>query len=534
MTMTTGLVTAVAPVASAADSMTELGFINNRRGNSDVAAGGGKVFVSGNDRIVVADTSGELVGAITDLAGPAGLAAAPDGTRVYAALYESHEVIEIDTATLAVTRRIDFAAHPCPVSLSLSGDVLWTAYGCDRGVGGVAGLDVSAPAPQPVAVVTGRYTPPLIAAAGNTLVLGDSRVEPVDLQVYDVSAGSVELRGEIDEGAHAMTNLRDLAVTPDGSKAVLTFSDRYETWDTTSLTRVRVYGEDMSAQGYAAAVAVSPDGSHIVGGWTTRGVELYDVATGATTYSQKSPTGWPNPVIISGGVTVAGDDVFAVLWVPGSERLRLWRLEDATLVQTTMTLTAPEEATALEPLTLTGRVTRADGAAPGRQRLEVSHRLPDGTSTALRRARTAADGTFTITVTPPVAGTVGYDVNWPGAAGVRGSTASVAVMVSLQSAFVTLTGPVDGVVGKRLRFKGELKFGDQAPTTRPSLTVMRESADGVVEDLGTVRVARNGSFRFDDRPDQEGRYIYGVWWDGDDATEHAGAARHVTVRPGNG
>ncbi|GAA3105411.1 hypothetical protein [Nonomuraea salmonea] len=73
---------------------------------------------------------------------------AQDGARLYAALSGSNEVAEIDTATLAVTRRLDLSSHPCPVSLALLGERLWVGHGCDTGKGGVVGLDLSATAPR--------------------------------------------------------------------------------------------------------------------------------------------------------------------------------------------------------------------------------------------------------------------------------------------------------------------------------------------------------------------------------------------------
>ncbi|MFC4120727.1 YncE family protein [Nonomuraea zeae] len=103
---------AVAPAARAADSTTLLEGVT---GVSDLAVGAGKVFVSANDRIVVTGR---------------------DGTRLYAALSGSNELVEIDTGTLAVTRRLDLAAYPCPATLSLSGDRLWIGYGCYATFGG--------------------------------------------------------------------------------------------------------------------------------------------------------------------------------------------------------------------------------------------------------------------------------------------------------------------------------------------------------------------------------------------------------------
>jgi DNA-binding beta-propeller fold protein YncE len=328
LTLTAGLVFAVAPAASAADSVTNLGLTSSTSSSEvEIVTGGGRLFVSARDRIVVTDTDGALIGYITDLSYVVGLTVTPDGTRVYAALRDSNEVIEIDASSLAITRRFDFAAYPCPYRLSLSGSVLWTGHGCGSGNGGVASFDLSAPAPQPVTALTGLASAPLLAAAGNTLVLGYSRVSPSKLMSYDVSTGSPQLRGEVD----GLPYLSDLSITPDGSTALAAFPTRLEGWDTSSLTMIRQYGENASAQGSAVAVAVTPDGTKVVGGWTVRGVEVYDVTTGVTTYAKKSPTGWPNPMVDTGAITTAGDEVFSVLRTKGSTVLRLWRLEDATL-----------------------------------------------------------------------------------------------------------------------------------------------------------------------------------------------------------
>jgi YVTN family beta-propeller protein len=206
-----GLVVAVAPVATAADSTT---YLNGVTGGGDVAAGGGKVFVAGNDRIVVADTRGALTGAITGLSGAVGLAVTPDGTRLYAALSGSNEVAEIDTAALTIARRIALAAYPCPSHLSLSGSRLWVGYGCaPTWDGGILSLDLSATAPQPVRIATGLSGPPMVAAAGSTLVAGETGISPGDLRVYDVSADPATLRGVIDGHTHFKRALARTAPT---------------------------------------------------------------------------------------------------------------------------------------------------------------------------------------------------------------------------------------------------------------------------------------------------------------------------------
>src|SRR4029453_14515457 len=108
-----------------------------------------------------------------------------------------------------------------------------------------------------------------------------------------------------------------------------------------------------------------------------------------------------------------GLDVFAGLndWQRGE--FYLWRIADATLPKSAISLTPPASATALDPMTMTGRLTLSDGTAPGAQQLVVTRTLPDGTSTTLP-ATMAADGTFAINDTPPVSGDIRYDVSWNG------------------------------------------------------------------------------------------------------------------------
>ncbi|MEU4233222.1 hypothetical protein AB0F17_53800 [Nonomuraea sp. NPDC026600] len=168
----TGLLTVAAPAASAADTTTDLGVTLDSY-TADLAVGGGRVFVPADDRIIVADTGGNLTGGVvTGLSGVRELAMNADDTRLYAALTGSNEVAEIDTASLAVTRRINLSAHPCPSTLALLGERLRVGHGCDNGPGGVVGLDLSAATPAPVAVGGEHLRAPVLAAAGDTLVVG--------------------------------------------------------------------------------------------------------------------------------------------------------------------------------------------------------------------------------------------------------------------------------------------------------------------------------------------------------------------------
>ncbi|MFG3702034.1 hypothetical protein ACGF5C_29680 [Micromonospora sp. NPDC047620] len=530
-----GLVAAVAP-AQAADTSTALQGVKFVK---DIAAGNGRLFISASDRIVVADDSGTPVGAITGLVEPNGLAVTPDGSRLYAALNGSNEIAEIDTAALAVTRRFDLAAFPYPTYLSLAGDRLWVGHGpTNSWSGGVVGLDLSATTPEPVRIASGLYGPPMVAAAGSTVVAGENGISPADLYVYDVSTTPATLRGVIDGHTHSLGRLRDITITADGSKAITAFDSpyRYDIWDTASVTRVGAYGEEPTFVGFPHAVALSPDGAHVIGARASRDrielagprIAVYDAATTTKQHTADNPAGQ----VVEGALTFSGTDAFTVLLEMSTGRYTLWRLRGATLAPSSVTATAPATGTALVPLTVTGRLTLSDGSAPGAQPLVVTRRHPDGTSATLAPLTTAADGTFSITDTPPVGGTLHYEVLWDGNSAFRWSQAAATVEVARQPSTLSLTGPSTASTGRQLRFSGVLETPGRPLTPGTTLSVWRivNGEDITTVYLPPVTPAEDGSFRFTDTPGAAGEYTYTVQWGGDQTFLYARASHVVVVR----
>ncbi|MEU6727247.1 hypothetical protein ABZ917_26400 [Nonomuraea wenchangensis] len=529
-------------MVSAAGTTTDLGVtLDDYSVGGDVAVGSGKVFVALADRIAVANSRGELTGSITDLPGAVGLATAPDGRRVYAALHDSNEVAEIDAADLTITRRIDLAAYPCPTNLSISGDRLWVGYGCrDQDTGGVLSLDLSTSAPQPTLLTSGRYGAPVIAVAGNTLVFGDSGLSPSDLLVYDVSDTPATFRGEIDGHTYGTSNLQDLAITADGSMVISAFGypERYEAWDTTNLTKVRTYGEAPfpTFAGYPVGVVISPDGDRIAGGWTAgpeRGITLYDAETTTKLYGRDNPIG----AVVKGSLAFSGTDVFCVLREYSTNRLYLWRYAGNSPTTSAIALMPPPAGTLWKPLTLTGRLTLADESTPGVQEIEVSRRLPNGTNQPLKDVTTALDGTFTITDTPPVTGDISYDMVWEGLEDVTGSTASVTVTVDKTEATLTLTGPTRATVGEQFQISGSVKIRNLGPFPPARLQLLRTVANNHGTSTTTLYVETalgDGSFSYVDTPTKQGLYTYSVKWPGDDNTKPTQATHVVKVVRGRG
>ncbi|MEU6430829.1 hypothetical protein ABZ860_33445 [Microbispora sp. NPDC046973] len=98
-----------------------------------------------------------------------------------------------------------------------------------------------------------------------------------------MSTTPATLRGTIDGAVSHISQMRDLTVTADGSMVIVPVDDRYDGWDTTSLTKVRTYASE-SAGKYPNAVALSPDGEHLAGGFSS-GVTLYDTASAESTHA---------------------------------------------------------------------------------------------------------------------------------------------------------------------------------------------------------------------------------------------------------
>jgi YVTN family beta-propeller protein len=529
LAVTAGLFVVQAPAASAAGITTDLGITSG----GDVVAGGGKAFIAGDDQLLVVNANGTRNAGFS-LPGIQGLAITPDGTRLYVALRDLNEIMELDTATLDTTREISLAEYPCPTNLALSGRWLWVGYGCDQWDGGVVGIDMASGHRSRLIRVAATYASPKVAAAGNTLVVGDA-LSPATLSVYDVNAFHTTLRGIIDGHDYHAGFLGDLAITPDGSTIIAAFlnSAEYFAWDTTSLQEVHAYGPDPSSGYYAPVVAVSPDGTRVAGGRGTKSglvVTVYDSATTTPVYTGTLRDHGAFMDLQS--LTFSGDDLFALWKDLATHHLHLWRLETGALPESTLTLTAPSAGTGADVLTLTGRLTMPDGSAPGEQPLVVTRHVNDSAEIT-REVTTAEDGTFTFTDGPRSAGVIRYDVIWNGSPTVHWSTASATVTLVKAESSITLSGPETGTVGTQLKVSGALFQGGQPMGSTIPLKVLRtviNSEGTVVTELPHPRmVIFDGRFTFTDTPTEAGEYSYRVEWAGDQASLPTTATFDVTV-----
>ncbi|AWS44302.1 hypothetical protein DKM19_26080 [Streptosporangium sp. 'caverna'] len=414
------------------------------------------------------------------------------------------------------------------------GERLWVGHGCDNGPGGVVGLDLSAatPAPTPMAVGGEHLGAPVLAAAGDTLVVGETGTHHADLLVYDVGDGTPELRGTIDGRTWRIDYLNDLALTSDGSTLVAAADapGHFTRYDTTTLTRIGTYGDGWD--GYPSAVAIGSGGAYVAAGrqWGSTDLTLYDAATGAAMFSADQP----DAELLQDGVAFSGSDAFALLRNPAG-RLLLWRLQGVTLPASTLKVTTPAHAWIGSPVTVEGRITRANGKPAIIQPLTVTRRLPDGTSEPLDGVTTGKDSGFTFTDTPPGVGDVTYTVLWDGDSRSRWSSASATVTVRNVSA-LTLDGPASGTVGEPMELTGVLTTAGRPPAPGATITLQRIARDDDSETvkLPPVSVNADGSYALTDTLETAGRYLYLAMWTGYATAGPAKALHLVTVTPGAG
>jgi hypothetical protein len=401
------------------------------------------VFISSADsnEILVTDYSGNTVATIANEPGADGLVLSSDGSTVYAALSTGDAVSAISTSTLTETARYSTGTgtQDDPVDLAYTGGDVWFSYG----TGWNGGIGTVNPSSSPATVslntigVTGTwYSAPVLAAAPNgALVAGAPNQSPVQLTSFNVSCGCAHqlAAATLSYPAYTSTssNLNDLAITPDGNDVVVASSAPYvhQILQVSNLAQVGQY----TTGAYPIAVSIASDGT-VAAGSDSVGVSLF--APGGS--SPLASYTFGDSVIPAGGVAITPDASNLVVVSGVDSPYDTWAptlniITDPVQGPSTLSLTAPATAKRHQPITLTGTL---GGTSPyaGGQTLQVT-RIDQAhpTGIALPDVTTAADGSFTITDTPPNfrgrSEKVTYQVSYAGDAHLTAATASASVTV---------------------------------------------------------------------------------------------------------
>ncbi|HEY7275416.1 MAG TPA: hypothetical protein VH594_05595 [Trebonia sp.] len=397
------------------------------------------LFISGggsSSSILVTDYSGQTVATIANEPGAYGLALSGDGSTVYAALSGSGAISAISTSTLAETAR--YSTGPNPAFVAYTSGKIWFSYfpptpGAQAGIGSID------PSTSPATVTlnatndpfgTWSGAPMLAASPNGELVAGGPPGGgPIDLASYDVSSGTATVLAPR-TFVGAASNLGSMQITPDGKDVVVASGAPYyhQVFQVSNLSAAGEYPTTF----YPDSVSIASDGTVAAG--TDSSNEVFLFAPGGSTPLKTYSFG-SNSLDLDGvAITPDASVLFAVTSASASgANPTLNIITNPEQGPSTLSVTGPATDNMDRAITLTGALGGA-ASFTGGQTLHVTRTDPANPGgVALPDVTTAANGSFSITDTPPKLNmdkaTVTYQVSYAGDTHLTASTASFSVTV---------------------------------------------------------------------------------------------------------
>ncbi|MFI2375311.1 Ig-like domain repeat protein [Streptomyces sp. NPDC018964] len=554
----TGLTVAVAPAAHAAtaDAVAKLPFttysalavdsVHQRVFLADAAVGS-----SSNDgQIAVYTFQGERISTIRTDYHVSGLALSADASTLYAG--ERYRISAYDTTTLALKSTANANNDYCGREVVVAGGKpYYTSQVADP-------LPLCSTATSHVdAVVNGGWqrtgwndSGKLLLEGGpnDTFVMGqgvlNSSAPNPFVSVFDGS-GETPVRNATrrfaDSAGNGALNLKDIAVSPDGTKVALA--------DASAGTRLLNTGDlSDAANGYqalpagatASSVAFSGDGKYVARGAS---------ATGATPDLLVQPADPTDPTaplefafegsqdgdrVVPRGTewSADGSRLFAVTTNAAGNQYWLHIIRPPAVqydVRLGETLThSPARAVVGEPLSVRGRLEH-DGPAPAEPlKVKATRTDADGTHD-LGTFTVKEDGSYTVLDEPGLIGDATYTVSYLGDLTHRPATdVTHTVSVGKAAGSIALTAPEEASMSTGVHITGTFTAQGKALPERAVLEVERTDRKGTGT-LSSVTVAADGTFTIDDLPRTRKETTYTVSWPGDDLHEASTASATVYV-----
>lgn len=453
-----------------------------------------QLFIStgaATNSLLVTNESGAVTATIA-LNGASGLALV--GNDLYVGESGASDIADIDTSTLAVSRRLATGANTCPTSVAVVAS-RYVTYGlsCDHQWGSVDVIDLASALLTPVAVPgVNLFYNPIVRAVPNstTAIVGDLGLSSPGLSIVNVS-GSPAVVKFVWDLANGCENLQDLAMSPDGQSFVPACGWPYhhDVFSTTDLSQTDSYPTGT----YPAAAAYSPDGNTFAGGTQfSYAKALYVLSTtkGDHTLGLVEDFGnaWgtaPQAV----GFSADGGTVFAIAkaWLgTGTWSFALHALT-ITKAPVALVLSVPPAMGVGVPVAFAGRVTFADGLQHAVQ-LHVTRSF-NGTTTTLPPVTTSlGENQFTFTDTNNTTGTATYTVSYAGGAFTQAGSVTQTVLVSRVRPALAITRQVSagGAAIVTATLVGGLKNRTVTITAKPSNAPTTVVAKGVVDHFGKL------------------------------------------------
>lgn len=237
----------------------------------------GDAYVVGNDSasVTVVDTATNLVSSTIPVESIAkGVAASPDGTRVYITGQSGTDgaVGVIDTVTKAVTATISAGSNPHPVGVAPDGRQIYVADATD-GTVSIIDTDPSRPTYHTVIAAVATDADPrglVVSPDGARVYVTDAASD--QLVVIDTATAMVSATVSVGSAPYG------LAMTPDGARVYVANLES----DTVSVvdTATNMVSTTVLVGSFPVGVAVSPDGREVyVTNYADGTVSVIDTAT---------------------------------------------------------------------------------------------------------------------------------------------------------------------------------------------------------------------------------------------------------------
>lgn len=338
----------------------------------------------------------------------------------------------LDAATLDIKARYAVATDTGPRHVAFAGGKAWFSYG-DQWSGNLGSVD---PAVDPVsgtdAVALGQlpagamiHDPALLdtdPSVPGLLAVGETGLSTDSMAVVDVSGTTAQLLAHYSGDYTLNSGIGDIDLVPGASQVLINGAQR-DAYADGKFSAAGAYPSgqkaDIAANGLVAQVTGAkvavyrPD--------TTQPLRTYATSTSGTADLTWAPD---------------SSRIFALVGTSGGYTLKA--LTDPTLNVPTLTANAPSTATRGKQLTVTGKLS-ATVPLPSGVKLQVTRTdLESPSGKALPAVTVRADGSYTVTDTPSVGGTVTYKVAYAGDAAHTAVSASDKVAVSRAKPTLTL------------------------------------------------------------------------------------------------
>ncbi|MFJ9633630.1 YncE family protein [Streptomyces sp. NPDC101175] len=425
-----------------------------------------RVFVgdSSTGRVTATDYSGNVLASVAGIGGVSDLAVSEDGATVYAAVQNTHEIVAIDAATLAVKTRYAIPTDTGPRHIAFAGGKVWFSYG-DQWDGDIGSVD---PAVDPAGTtdpVTMAQFPTEGTSIGiwgqalldtdpqrpGLLAIGETGISTDSMAVVDVSSGTPALTAWY-FGDYTLNNgIGDIDLVAGADQVLVNGSVR-----------------DAYADGKFTAAGSYPSGQQ---------ADIAPDGTVAQVNGNTIATYRPNATKAIRTYDIGSYGAADLTWAPDNSRIfvlagksgggyTLKALTDPEKNVPTLTVNAPGSAPRAKKLTVTGRLSAAV-ALPAGVKLQVTRTdLESPKGKALPAVTVKADGTYSFADTPPAGGTVTYKVAYAGDPAHAAVSASDKVSVSRAATSLSLNNN-----GKLYAYGADVKFTAHLGKTYKNRTV---------------------------------------------------------------